>query len=44
MLRWRGNPTYASTVRGTNPSGGFSRGNTFPATTVPHGFNFWTHR
>ncbi|MBO1335600.1 GH92 family glycosyl hydrolase [Streptomyces sp. VRA16 Mangrove soil] len=33
---------YASTVRGTNSSGGFSRGNTFPATAVPHGFNFWT--
>ncbi|MET7367338.1 GH92 family glycosyl hydrolase [Streptomyces sp. NPDC005566] len=33
---------YASTVRGTNSSGGFSRGNNFPATAVPHGFNFWT--
>ncbi|MEU0830326.1 GH92 family glycosyl hydrolase [Streptomyces sp. NPDC005969] len=33
---------YASTVRGTNSSGGFSRGNTFPATAVPNGFNFWT--
>ncbi|MEU4493616.1 GH92 family glycosyl hydrolase [Streptomyces sp. NBC_00210] len=33
---------YASTVRGTNSSGSFSRGNTFPATAVPHGFNFWT--
>ncbi|GLF97769.1 GH92 family glycosyl hydrolase [Streptomyces yaizuensis] len=33
---------YASTVRGTNSSGAFSRGNTFPATAVPHGFNFWT--
>ncbi|WP_405662272.1 GH92 family glycosyl hydrolase [Streptomyces sp. RK9] len=33
---------YASTTRGTNSSGGFSRGNTFPATAVPHGFNFWT--
>ncbi|MFI5754806.1 GH92 family glycosyl hydrolase [Streptomyces sp. NPDC051569] len=33
---------YASTVRGTNSSGSFSRGNTFPATAVPNGFNFWT--
>ncbi|MDI3402357.1 GH92 family glycosyl hydrolase [Streptomyces cavernicola] len=33
---------YASTIRGTNSSGGFSRGNTIPATAVPHGFNFWT--
>ncbi|MFE7567512.1 GH92 family glycosyl hydrolase [Streptomyces sp. NPDC057539] len=33
---------YASTTRGTNSSGSFSRGNTFPATAVPHGFNFWT--
>lgn len=33
---------YAVTTRGTNSSGGFSRGNTFPATAVPHGFNFWT--
>ncbi|GAA3294323.1 hypothetical protein GCM10020295_18550 [Streptomyces cinereospinus] len=33
---------YALTTRGTNSSGGFSRGNTFPATAVPHGFNFWT--
>ncbi|MEU8759963.1 GH92 family glycosyl hydrolase [Streptomyces sp. NPDC048659] len=33
---------YASTTRGTNSSGAFSRGNTFPATAVPHGFNFWT--
>ncbi|MFH8559617.1 GH92 family glycosyl hydrolase [Streptomyces sp. NPDC017988] len=33
---------YADTTRGTNSSGGFSRGNTFPATAVPHGFNFWT--
>ncbi|MEV3991499.1 GH92 family glycosyl hydrolase [Streptomyces sp. NPDC049837] len=32
----------ASTVRGTNSSGSYSRGNTFPATAVPHGFNFWT--
>ncbi|MGW1974099.1 GH92 family glycosyl hydrolase [Streptomyces sp. NPDC001889] len=33
---------YASTTRGTHSSGQFSRGNTFPATAVPHGFNFWT--
>ncbi|TXS67860.1 GH92 family glycosyl hydrolase [Streptomyces sp. sk2.1] len=33
---------YASTVRGTNSSGAFSRGNNFPATAVPNGFNFWT--
>ncbi|MEI7032756.1 GH92 family glycosyl hydrolase [Streptomyces pratensis] len=33
---------YALTTRGTHSSGGFSRGNTIPATAVPHGFNFWT--
>ncbi|MFJ8080024.1 GH92 family glycosyl hydrolase [Streptomyces sp. NPDC096205] len=33
---------YALTTRGTNSSGAFSRGNDFPATAVPHGFNFWT--
>ncbi|MET8676887.1 GH92 family glycosyl hydrolase [Streptomyces sp. NPDC004647] len=33
---------YAETTRGTNSSGGFSRGNNFPATAVPNGFNFWT--
>ncbi|KRV46688.1 alpha-mannosidase [Wenjunlia vitaminophila] len=33
---------YVSTVRGTNSSGSFSRGNNFPATAVPHGFNFWS--
>ncbi|MFF9347785.1 GH92 family glycosyl hydrolase [Streptomyces sp. NPDC014734] len=33
---------YASTVRGTNSGGGFSRGNDIPATAVPNGFNFWT--
>lgn len=32
----------ALTTRGTNSTGGFSRGNNFPATAVPHGFNFWT--
>ncbi|HVW43180.1 MAG TPA: GH92 family glycosyl hydrolase [Amycolatopsis sp.] len=30
------------TTRGTHSSAEFSRGNTFPATAVPHGFNFWT--
>ncbi|GGO80084.1 GH92 family glycosyl hydrolase [Wenjunlia tyrosinilytica] len=33
---------YASTVRGTNSTGNFSRGNNFPATAVPNGFNFWS--
>lgn len=33
---------YADTRRGTNSSGDFSRGNNFPATAVPNGFNFWT--
>ncbi|TDD02749.1 glycoside hydrolase family 92 protein [Nonomuraea deserti] len=33
---------YAVTTRGTHSTGGFSRGNNFPATAVPHGFNFWT--
>ncbi|WP_407549298.1 GH92 family glycosyl hydrolase [Streptomyces sp. Pv4-95] len=33
---------YAETTRGTLSSGSFSRGNTFPATAVPNGFNFWT--
>ncbi|MEU6545189.1 GH92 family glycosyl hydrolase [Streptomyces sp. NPDC046859] len=33
---------YALTTRGTLSSGGFSRGNNFPAAAVPHGFNFWT--
>ncbi|KUL47402.1 alpha-mannosidase [Streptomyces sp. NRRL F-4489] len=33
---------YAVTTRGTLSSGGFSRGNTFPATAVPNGFTFWT--
>jgi predicted alpha-1,2-mannosidase len=30
------------TTRGTHSSDQFSRGNNFPATAVPHGFNFWT--
>ncbi|MEV4738602.1 GH92 family glycosyl hydrolase [Streptomyces sp. NPDC049555] len=33
---------WALTTRGTNSGPNFSRGNTFPATAVPHGFNFWT--
>ncbi|PPT15595.1 GH92 family glycosyl hydrolase [Streptomyces cinnamoneus] len=33
---------WALTTRGTHSSSAFSRGNTFPATAVPHGFNFWT--
>ncbi|WP_158891774.1 GH92 family glycosyl hydrolase [Amycolatopsis anabasis] len=33
---------YVRTTRGTQSSADFSRGNTFPATAVPHGFNFWT--
>jgi predicted alpha-1,2-mannosidase len=32
----------AITTRGSNSSGSFSRGNNFPATALPHGFNFWT--
>jgi predicted alpha-1,2-mannosidase len=27
--------------RGTNSNAAYSRGNTLPAVTVPHGFNFW---
>lgn len=33
---------WALTTRGTQANGTFSRGNNFPATAVPHGFNFWT--
>ncbi|GLY66713.1 GH92 family glycosyl hydrolase [Amycolatopsis taiwanensis] len=33
---------WIRTTRGTHSSGEFSRGNTFPATAVPNGFNFWT--
>jgi putative alpha-1,2-mannosidase len=33
---------FVLTTRGTNSSGAFSRGNNFPATATPHGFNFWT--
>lgn len=34
--------SYVDTRRGTNSSGGFSRGNNIPAAAVPNGFNFWT--
>ncbi|MCC8537007.1 GH92 family glycosyl hydrolase [Xanthomonas axonopodis pv. poinsettiicola] len=33
---------WVLTTRGTQSNGTFSRGNDFPATAVPHGFNFWT--
>ena len=33
---------FVDTRRGSNANGRFSRGNNFPATAVPHGFNFWT--
>ncbi|SNS59433.1 alpha-1,2-mannosidase, putative [Micrococcales bacterium KH10] len=33
---------YVDTRRGTNSSGAFSRGNNFPATAWPNGFNFFT--
>ncbi|MQA78610.1 MAG: glycoside hydrolase family 92 protein [Streptosporangiales bacterium] len=33
---------WVTTLRGTNSSGSFSRGNNLPATAVPNGFNFWT--
>ncbi|MGR6917416.1 GH92 family glycosyl hydrolase [[Actinomadura] parvosata] len=33
---------HVVTTRGTHSTGGFSRGNNFPATALPHGFNFWT--
>lgn len=33
---------YVDTRRGSNSNGRYSRGNTFPAVAVPHGFNFWT--
>ncbi|WP_027927570.1 GH92 family glycosyl hydrolase [Amycolatopsis benzoatilytica] len=35
-------PDRVRTTRGTHSSSRFSRGNTFPATAVPHGFAFWT--
>lgn len=33
---------YVNTLRGTDSTQDFSRGNTFPAVTLPFGFNFWT--
>src|SRR6187402_2374674 len=33
---------YVNTLRGSASDGGYSYGNTFPGTTVPFGFNFWT--
>jgi predicted alpha-1,2-mannosidase len=33
---------HVITTRGSNSGSSFSRGNNFPATAVPHGFNFWT--
>ena len=33
---------FVDTRRGSNANAHFSRGNTFPALAVPHGFNFWT--
>lgn len=33
---------YVNTLRGTDSTPDFSRGNTFPAVTLPFGFNFWT--
>jgi predicted alpha-1,2-mannosidase len=33
---------YVDILRGTNSGYDFSRGNTVPAVTLPHGFNFWS--
>ncbi|SPL88633.1 Alpha-1,2-mannosidase [[Actinomadura] parvosata subsp. kistnae] len=33
---------WVITTRGTHSNGDYSRGNSFPATAVPNGFNFWT--
>ncbi|MET0289293.1 MAG: GH92 family glycosyl hydrolase [Pseudoxanthomonas sp.] len=33
---------WVLTTRGSQANSAFSRGNNFPATAVPHGFNFWT--
>ncbi|MFC8734531.1 GH92 family glycosyl hydrolase [Luteimicrobium sp. NPDC057192] len=33
---------WVLTTRGTQSNGDYSRGNSFPATAVPNGFNFWT--
>ncbi|WP_266182347.1 GH92 family glycosyl hydrolase [Dyella humicola] len=34
--------SYVDTRRGSYANGHYSRGNTFPAVALPHGFNFWT--
>ncbi len=39
---WKHPSEWVLTTRGTQANGRFSRGNNFPATAVPHGFNFWT--
>ena len=33
---------HVVTTRGTDSTKGYSRGNTIPATALPHGFTFWT--
>jgi predicted alpha-1,2-mannosidase len=33
---------YVNTLRGSNSRPEYSRGNTFPAVSLPFGFNFWT--
>ncbi|ATB41975.1 alpha-1,2-mannosidase [Cystobacter fuscus] len=33
---------YVTTLRGTHSNASYSRGSNFPATAIPHGFNFWT--
>ncbi|OOG48792.1 alpha-1 2-mannosidase [Rhodanobacter sp. C01] len=38
----QGPSDFVDTRRGSNANARFSRGNTFPALAVPHGFNFWT--
>jgi predicted alpha-1,2-mannosidase len=34
--------SYVNTLRGSDSTPGYSYGNTFPAVTLPFGFNFWT--
>lgn len=34
--------SYANTLRGANSNAGYSRGQTFPATALPFGFNMWS--
>ena len=33
---------YVTTIVGTQSTGDFSTGNTYPATAMPWGMNFWT--